>query len=107
MAIAMTLTVMSASVALATDPVCTAELGTATHGQHVVGDYVTGDGHEGPWPPNGLVGSGEAPADPGSGPVAALPGGGGPGFHFGAGVAPGASFCTDSNSFGAHPLFDD
>lgn len=64
------------------------------HGYHIVADYVTGEGSEllgGPgieWPPTEYNAAGGA----------ALPGGPGPGFHFGLGVAPGASFCTDSNS---------
>ena len=49
------------------------------------------------WPPAGgvgryIAGEGASPA----------PGGPGPGFHFPNGFAPGASFCNDSNSPGAH-----
>lgn len=68
------------------------------HGYHIVADYVTGLGSEFlggdgiPWPPRGLNAAGGA----------ALPGGPGPAFHFELGVAPGASFCTDSQSPGAH-----
>lgn len=68
-------------------------LGITVHGHHVVRDYVVGDGGM-TWPPAGQVKvSGGA----------AVPGGPGPGFHFVHGVAPGASFCTDSKSPGAHP----
>ncbi|HET7702816.1 MAG TPA: hypothetical protein VFK35_05410 [Candidatus Limnocylindrales bacterium] len=66
------------------------------HGMHVVRDYVMGGGLT-EWPPKGgVVGA----AVGGSG--ASLPGGPGPGFHFPNGIAPGASFCTDSNSPGLH-----
>ena len=73
--------------------------GIVVHGQHIVGDYVTGlggifdDGLQ--WPPAGQVG---AAVKANSG--AAIPGGPGPGFHFGIeGLAPGASFCNEQ----AHP----
>jgi hypothetical protein len=73
--------------------------GIVVHGQHIVGDYVTGlggifgDGLE--WPPAGQVG--EAVKANGG---AAMPGGPGPGFHFGIpGLPPGASFCNEQ----AHP----
>jgi hypothetical protein len=68
------------------------------HGYHIVADYVTGEGSEFlgqpgiEWPPTGLNARGGA----------VLPGGPGPAFHFVNGVAPGASFCTDSNSPGVH-----
>lgn len=68
------------------------------HGYHIVADYVTGLGSEFlggdgiSWPPKGLNAAGGA----------ALPGGPGPSFHFVLGVAPGASFCNDSKSPGAH-----
>ncbi|MFP5333122.1 MAG: hypothetical protein ACLGHX_12295 [Acidimicrobiia bacterium] len=65
-------------------------LGIVVHGHHVVRDYVAGEPFE--WPPAGQV-------DASGG--AAIPGGSGRG-HLGAGVAPGASFCTDSNSPGVH-----
>ena len=71
-------------------------LAIEVHGQHVVRDYVIGDGPSG-WPLSGSVGS----AIGGRG--AAVPGGPGPGFHFPNGIAPGASFCTDSQSPGLHP----
>jgi hypothetical protein len=82
----------------AATPTCSGSLGVEVHGQHIVGDYVTGVGHDTlPWPPaGGLVGEATA----GSG--AAIRGGPGPGFHFPNNVAPGASFCTDSDSPGAH-----
>ena len=73
--------------------------GIVVHGQHIVGDYVTGlggifgDGLE--WPPAEQVGAAVS-ANGG----AAMPGGPGPGFHFGIpGLAPGASFCNEQ----AHP----
>jgi hypothetical protein len=71
-------------------------LGIEVHGQHIVRDYVTG-GALTSWPPKGAVGA----AISGSGAV--VPGGPGPGYHFPNGFAPGASFCTDSNSPGLHP----
>lgn len=87
--------------ARATDngPTCSDVLDIEVHGQHVVGDYVTGLGHDTlQWPPRkGVIGE-EVSANRG----AALPGGPGPGFHFPNNVAPGASFCTDSNSPGFH-----
>ena len=81
------------------DPTCS-ELGIAVHGQHIVGDYVTGLGAVFPpheldfWPPAGVVGA--AVKENGG---AAIPGGPGPGFHFGEGLPPGASFCVEQ----AHP----
>lgn len=78
-------------------PTCADTLGIANHAQHVVGDYVTGLTHGAMgWTPNGQVGKAIA----GSGAV--LPGGPGPGYHFVYGIAPGASFCTDSRSPGLH-----
>jgi len=84
--------------ASAHDPTCSDVdfLGIGVHGQHVVRDYVMGGGLDS-WPPQGGA-VGEAAGGRG----AAVPGGPGPGFHFPNGVAPGASFCTDSNSPGAH-----
>lgn len=71
-------------------------LDVEVHGQHVLRDYVTGGVSEWP-PPGGSVGA----AIGGSGAV--LPGGPGPGFHFPAEVAPGASFCNpQSQSPGFH-----
>jgi hypothetical protein len=70
-------------------------LGIVVHGQHVVRDYVIGDAVSG-WPIGG--GAGQYVAGEG----AAVPGGPGPGFHFPNDFAPGASFCTDSNSPGQH-----
>lgn len=91
------LALVGAGSASAHDPTCSdvGFLGIEVHGQHVVRDYVMGGGLES-WPPKGgVVGA----ATKGG---AALPGGPGPAFHFANGVAPGASFCTDSNSPGAH-----
>ena len=64
----------------------------SNHGQHVVGDYVSGLGHDGDWPFAGRVGE----AIGGTG--AATPGASGIKLHP---AAPGASFCTDSQSPGA------
>jgi hypothetical protein len=82
------------------NPTCSDELGISVHGQHVIGDYVTGSGtgSEEGFPPDGYF-IGQTVSDNGG---AAIPGGPGPGFHFPNGVAPGASFCTDSQSPGAH-----
>jgi hypothetical protein len=66
------------------------------HGMHVVRDYVMGGGLA-EWPPKGGV-----VGDAVGGSGASLPGGPGPGFHFPNGIAPGASFCNDSNSPGVH-----
>jgi hypothetical protein len=81
------------SVAAAGNPTCS-DLFGYPHGYHVVADYVTGFGSEllgGPgidWPPSGVNAAGGA-AHPG-----------GP-YHGGV-IAPGASFCNDSNSPGIH-----
>ena len=86
------------AVAASGDPTCSALFEGYPHGYHILADYVTGVGSEllgGPgidWPPTGLNAAGGA----------ALPGGPGPSFHFENGVAPGASFCTDSSSPGVH-----
>lgn len=82
------------------EPTCSDTMGIAVHGQHVIGDYVTGSGtgSEEGFPPDGAF-IGQTVSDNGG---AAIPGGPGPGFHFPNGVAPGASFCTDSQSPGAH-----
>ncbi len=76
---------------------CSDSIGTQVHGQHVLGLYVVGGQLAlDSWPPTGGVGQYIA------GEGAALPGGPGPAFHFLNGFAPGASFCTDSKSPGAH-----
>ena len=88
--------------AQAGSPTCADVLGSGivVHGQHIVGDYVTGLGAVLPgtghldWPPAGQVG--EAVQENGG---ALIPGGPGPGFHFGEGLPPGASFCLEQ----AHP----
>jgi hypothetical protein len=81
------------------NPTCSDTLPIEVHGQHVIGDYVTGLGHdEMGWPPN-EADIGETVASNGG---VVVRGGPGPGFHFDYGVAPGASFCTDSRSPGAH-----
>lgn len=83
-----------AAQAAPTKATCSDVLDIVVHGHHVVADYVVGVGHGNmTWPPAGQV-------DASGG--AAVPGGSGRG-HLEAGVAPGASFCTDSNSPGAHP----
>lgn len=84
-------------------PTCSDQFGISNHGQHIVGDYVSGlggflFGDDLGWPPNGQD-VGEAVHDNGG---AYLPGGPGPAFHFDHGAAPGASFCTDSQSPGDH-----
>lgn len=96
--LASALTATLTSVAAADDQSSCSNLFGYPHGYHIIADYVTGIGSEflgGPgiaWPPTGVNAAGGA----------ALPGGPGPAFHFVNGVAPGASFCTDSNSPGAH-----
>jgi hypothetical protein len=97
-ALASTLAIPLAGVtAAAGEPTCS-DLFGYPHGYHIMADYVSGIGSEflgGPgidWPPTDVNGAGGA----------ALAGGPGPAFHFENGVAPGASFCNDSNSPGAH-----
>ena len=69
-------------------------LAIVVHGHHVVRDYVVGDQtHSMSWPPAGQVKASGG---------AALPGGPGRG-HLENGVPPGASFCTNSNSWRALP----
>ena len=95
-AAAMLAAVAAAPVA-AHESTCTSSIGTEVHGQHVLGLYVVGGQLAlDSWPPTGGVGQFIAGAG------AALPGGPGPGFHFPNGFAPGASFCTASNSPGLH-----
>lgn len=78
-------------------PTCSDMLGIETHGQHVIGDYVTGIGHENMgWPPSGAEIGATVSANGG----VEIQGGPGPGFHFEFGFAPGASFCTESQSPG-------
>jgi hypothetical protein len=91
------LTAALAAPVAAHEPTCAdfGPLGIVVHGQHVVRDYVIGEAVTG-WPIAG--GAGQYVRGRG----AALPGGPGPGFHFPNGFAPGASFCNDSNSPGAH-----
>jgi hypothetical protein len=86
--------------ARATDPVPTCSdvefLEIDVHGQHVVRDYVAGLDHDAlTWSPKGWIG--RTVSENGG---AATPGGPGAGFHLPAGIAPGASFCTDSRSPG-------
>jgi hypothetical protein len=82
------------------DPTCSGTLSIAVHGQHIVGDYVSGIGHDAlDWPPEGGVIGATI-----GGEGAAVPGGPGPGYHFPAGFAAGASFClSQSRSPGLHP----
>lgn len=83
--------------AAAHEATCYDEIGSNVHGQHVLGLYVVGDAlNYATWPPKGGVGTYIA------GEGAAMPGGPGPTFHMANGIAPGASFCTDSNSPGVH-----
>ena len=78
-------------------PTCSEALDIEVHGEHVIGDYVTGIGHDIlDWPPQGGA-IGDAVRDNRGVEVR---GGPGPGFHFAHGIAPGASFCTDSRSPG-------
>jgi hypothetical protein len=89
-----TLAIVAAAPVAAGEPTCSRLFNGNPHGYHVVADYVTGIGSEllgGPgiaWPPTRVNAAGGA-AHPG-----------GP-YHGGA-IAPGASFCTDSNSPGIH-----
>lgn len=77
-------------------PTCSETLDIDVHGEHIVGDYVTGIGHETlEWSPRGGI-VGETVSDNGG---VAIAGGAGRG-HIDAGIAPGASFCTDSQSPG-------
>lgn len=79
-------------------PTCSDVLGIDVHGQHVIGDYVSGLHGDLGWPPDGSE-IGEAVGDNRG---VAVKGGPGPGFHFEQDppIAPGASFCTDSQSPG-------
>ena len=98
-AVAMASATAAGARAADTQPTCSDVLDIEVHGQHVLGDYVSNIGHDGlDWPPNGRE-VGEAVSSNGE---AVVPGGPGPGFHFDHGIAPGASFCTDSQSPGAH-----
>jgi hypothetical protein len=97
------LTISSAANAMPpedADPTCSDIMGISVHGEHVIGDYVTGSGtgSDDGFPPDGSYIGDTVSANGG----AAIPGGPGPGFHFPNGVAPGASFCNDSRSPGAH-----
>jgi hypothetical protein len=87
----------AAAPVAAAGPTCADELGIANHGQHVLGLYVVGGSLAlGFWPPSGGVGQFIA------GEGVDIRGGPGPGFHFLNEFAPGASFCTDSQSPGSH-----
>jgi len=89
---AVCVSLLGSTSALAGTPTCSDVLAIDNHGQHIVGDYVTGIGHADlGWPPAGQVG--EAIAGEG----ASLPGGPGPGFHFPNDFAPGASFCNSQS----------
>src|SRR5215216_1806642 len=89
----------AAPASAAGSPTCS-DLGIAVHGQHIIGDYVTGLGAVLPgtgtldWPPAGEVGQ-----VVGANRGVVIAGGPGPGFHFGEGLPPGASFCLEQ----AHP----
>ncbi len=78
------------------DPTCSdlAFLDIDVHGQHVVRDYVAGD-HD-------VAAGRDLGQRVGANQGAAVPGGPGAGGHLPAGIAPGASFCTDSQSPGVH-----
>lgn len=88
----------SSASANPSEPTCSDTLGIEVHGQHVIADYVTGLHGDLDWPPSGQA-VGESVQENGG---AVLPGGPGPGFHFPNDFAPGASFCTDSQSPGTH-----
>lgn len=86
---------LSAGTAGAQGPTCSdVGLAVEVHGQHIVRDYVVGPLRADADAPVGGIIGGDGGAH--------LPGGPGPASHFRDGVAPGASFCTDSNSFGLH-----
>jgi hypothetical protein len=108
-AIAMAMTVMTASAAMAGNDKATChDLLGQVHGFHIVSDYVTGN------PTDFVVGAMEGdtdankeiawpPTEVNAGDGGAVtPGGPGPGFHFsfGEGVPPGASFCTSTAKSG-------
>lgn len=87
--------IMSAGTAGAQGPTCSdVGLDIEVHGQHIVRDYVVG--------PERADADGSVGSIIGGDGGAHLPGGPGPASHFTDGVAPGASCCTDSNSFGLH-----
>lgn len=90
-AMAVTITLATTSVALGAGPTCSDTLGIDHHGVHVITDYIVGSDGVGP-----TTGGSDARGG------VEIPGGPGPGFHFPNGFAPGASFCTTSNSPGAH-----
>lgn len=97
-AVALPFAIVSAALpALAqSGPTCSDVLDIDVHGEHIVGDYVTGIGHETlEWEPRGGI-VGETVSENGGVTIA---GGAGRG-HRDAGIAPGASFCTDSQSPG-------
>lgn len=86
---------MSAGTAGAQGPTCSdVGLDVEVHGQHIVRDYVVGPLRADAGASVGSIIGGDGGAH--------LPGGPGPTSHFTDGFAPGASFCTDSNSFGQH-----
>lgn len=89
--------------AQSTGPTCSDStlVDVEVHGQHIIGDYVAGIGHDTlGWPPSGSD-IGDALSTRRG---VAIRGGPGPGFHFDhdPAIAPGASFCTDSQSPGIH-----
>lgn len=91
--------VLSPGTAVAqAQPTCSDTLGIDVHGQHVIGDYVTGLHGQLDWPPDGR----EIGKTVGENRGVVTAGGPGPGFHFPNDFAPGASFCTDSESPGMH-----
>lgn len=84
----------------ASDPTCS-DLGfldIEVHGQHVLRDYVTGGELGEEWPPQSM-------RDIADNRGAVLPGGPGAGYHLPNSIPPGASFCTDSQSW--HAVDDD
>lgn len=88
---------VAATPGTAGDPTCS-DLGfldIEVHGQHVVRDYVTGTELGDEWPPQSMR---DIMRDNGG---AVLPGGPGAGFHLPNSIPPGASFCTNSQSWHA------
>lgn len=97
-ALALVGTTGSAAASQSSGPTCSdiEALGLVNHGEHIVADYVSGIGRNTfDWPPSeedvgGTTGGNRGAVKPGG---ASHPSG-----H----LAPGASFCTDSNSPGTH-----
>ena len=90
-----------APAAMAGEPTCAGlgETGWENHGTHIIEQYIIdGDFDALTGNPSDELGGGQVDSTK----VVANAGKAGKG-HLAAGVAPGASFCTDSESPGAHP----